>query len=137
MVPLDGSELAECVLPHVEVVVKAYKVPEVTFLYVINPSDKYWGFSQKERETASDYLEQIVKSTREKGLNVQFDILEGNPAESIIDYVTKKGADLIVIATHGRSGINRWAYGSVADKILRSSCIPVLMIRAPGCVPGI
>jgi nucleotide-binding universal stress UspA family protein len=45
--------------------------------------------------------------------------------------------DLIIIATHGRSGVSRWVWGSVADRILRSSCVPVLMVRAPGCVPGI
>jgi nucleotide-binding universal stress UspA family protein len=42
-----------------------------------------------------------------------------------------------VIATHGRSGISKWVWGGVADRILRSSCVPVLMVRAPGCVPGI
>jgi len=45
--------------------------------------------------------------------------------------------DLIVIATHGRSGVSRWVWGSVADRILRSACVPVLMVRAPGCFPGI
>ena len=58
-------------------------------------------------------------------------------AEDVANYASKTGADLIVIATHGRSGPSRWVWGSIADRILRSSCVPVLMVRAPGCVPGI
>jgi nucleotide-binding universal stress UspA family protein len=61
----------------------------------------------------------------------------GKVAESIADYATKNGVDLIIIATHGRSGVSRWVWGSVADRVLRSACVPVLMVRAPGCVPGI
>ena len=49
----------------------------------------------------------------------------------------KNKVDLIVMASHGRSGANRWAYGSVADKVLRSTCVPVLLVKAPGRVAGI
>ncbi len=59
----------------------------------------------------------------------------GGVAEGIADYATKNDADLIIMATHGRSGISRWVLGSVADRVLRSSCVPVLMVRAPGCEP--
>ena len=55
----------------------------------------------------------------------------------LADYATKNQVDLIVIATHGRSGVSKWVWGSVADRTLRSACIPVLMVRAPGCVAGI
>ncbi len=54
----------------------------------------------------------------------------GQPADEIIAYAAKSGCDLIVMSTHGRSGIGRWVYGSVADKVLRSSSIPVLLVRA-------
>jgi len=153
IVPLDGSELAECVLPHLEVIAQGCEMPEFTFLYVIKPSGNWenWSIIHRKKEKATDYLEKKVKSAREKGLNVRYEVLVGNPAESITDYATepvgdpassityyadKKGADLIVIATHGRSGIGRWARGSTADKILRSSKIPVLMVRAQeGSVP--
>jgi nucleotide-binding universal stress UspA family protein len=154
VVPLDGSELAECVLPHVENIAQGYGMPEIMFLYVIKPSGNWesWANIHEEREKATDYLEKKVKSARDKGLNVQYEILVGNPAEGIMDYAgvpagdlassityyaTKNGADLIIMATHGRSGISRWAYGSIADRVLRSSCIPVLMVRAPGCEPSI
>jgi len=52
-------------------------------------------------------------------------------------YANKNGFELIIIATHGRSGLTRWVLGSVADRVLRSACVPVLMIRAPGCEPSI
>ena len=61
----------------------------------------------------------------------------GSVADSLVDYSTDNEIDLIIIATHGRSGVTRWVMGSVADKILRSSRIPVLMIRAPGAEQGL
>lgn len=152
LVPLDGSELAECVLPHVENIATGCDMPEITFLYVVKPKFYQYTFHDTEREKATEYLEQKVKNARDRGLNAKYEVIVGNPAESVTDYThehagdtaggityyaEKEGADLIVIATHGRSGISRWARGSVADKILRSSSAPVLMIRAVGCVAGI
>jgi len=153
IVPLDGSELAECVLPHIEVIAQGCEMPEITFLYVVKPSGNWegWGLIRQEREKATDYLGKKVKNARDKGLNAQYEILVGNPAEGIMDYAadpagdpassityyaTKKGADLIIMATHGRSGVSRWARGSTADKVLRSSPIPVLMVRAQSPVPS-
>jgi len=69
-------------------------------------------------------------------VEVKTGVLKGNPAESLADYASKNKVDLIVIATHGRSGVSRWVWGSVADRLLRSACVPVLMVRAPGCFPG-
>jgi nucleotide-binding universal stress UspA family protein len=66
-----------------------------------------------------------------------YEVLEGKVAETLADWVEKNNVDLIIIASHGRSGISRWMMGSVADRILHSVCAPVLMIRAPGCIPGI
>jgi nucleotide-binding universal stress UspA family protein len=53
----------------------------------------------------------------------------------LADYATQNGVDLIIIASHGRSGVSRWVLGSVADRIVRNSCVPVMMVRAPGCEP--
>lgn len=152
IVPLDGSELAECVLPHVEVVAKGCGNQEVTLVHVVPTPGKFWSYTYLHKkheqqfmsEDASEamrearaYLDRIAQNTGIKGLNVKTDVFVGEPAEIIADYANKKEADLIVIATHGRSGVSRWTFGSVADRILRSSCVPVLMVRAPGCVPGI
>ena len=61
----------------------------------------------------------------------------GRAADRLVDFSEKNDIDLIVMASHGRSGVSRWAYGSVADKVFRASCVPVLMVRAPGCISGI
>jgi len=152
IVPLDGSELAECVLPHVEAVAKGCGNPEVTLVNVVQTPEKFWSYTyldKKDRqqfmsedaaqamEEGRAYLDKVAKNASIKGLNIKIDVFVGDPAEIIADYANKKEADLIVIATHGRSGVSRWTFGSVADRLLRSSCVPVLMVRAPGCVPGI
>jgi nucleotide-binding universal stress UspA family protein len=68
---------------------------------------------------------------------LSYEVLEGKVPDTLAHWAEKNGVDLIVIASHGRSGVSRWVMGSVADRVLRSACVPVLMIRAPGCVPGI
>ncbi len=150
LVPLDGSELAECVLPHVESIAKGSGVQNVVFLRVIEPFHMPSGgdgasFSDEDmkrmnsenKAAAENYLSQLVNRTEYGGVTVQSETISGKAAESIADYATRNTVDLIAIATHGRSGVSRWVWGSVADRVLRSACVPVLMIRAPGCIPGI
>ncbi len=152
LVPLDGSELAECVLPHVESIAKGCGVETVTFVRVAEPihmpyaGDEGYSISAKElermesesRAAAKNYLNQLMNRVKYDGINIQSKVLGGGRAvDMIADYAAKDEVDLIIIATHGRSGISRWVWGSVADRILRSACVPVLMVRAPGCVPGI
>ncbi len=150
LVPLDGSELAECVLPHVESIAKGCGVQNVVFLQVVEPFHMPSGeassiFSDKDikrinsenRAAAESYLSQLVSRTKYDGVTVKSEVITGKAAEKIAEYATKNSIDLIAIATHGRSGVSRWVWGSVADRILRSACVPVLMVRAPGCVPGI
>ena len=166
LVPLDGSKLAECALPYVEELASACDAEEVILVSVTERVQGYramegsteasilsgggWGagvqppsqrlvpeaFGKKEKQ-AQRYLERIAKTMAAKGINVSTEVLLWKPAEAIVGYAKQYGCDLIVMASHGRSGPSRWAYGSVADKVLRSSCIPVLVIRAPGCIPGI
>jgi len=148
MVPLDGSELAECVLPHVETFIKRYRVSEVVFARVIDPIPLYFynesyinreelEVSELDRKgSAQDYLNQVMDRLEHDGTKLHSEVLVGRVAESLADYAHKNGMDLILIATHGRSGISRWVIGSVADKILRSINIPVLMVRAPGAGGG-
>ncbi len=91
---------------------------------------------KKERQ-ALRYLGRTARRLEAKGVQVRTDVLLGKPAEEIVSFAESNGADIIVMSSHGRSGPSRWAYGSVADKVLRASCIPVLTVRAPGCMPGI
>ena len=149
MVPLDGSELAECVLPHVEAISKGCDVKNVTLVRVVEPLElppQTWiafteGESQQiesgRKSEAEEYLKKVEKQLQESAIRVGSAVLFGKAAESVAEYATQNGVDLIVIATHGRSGISHWYWGSVAERILRSACVPVFMVRAPGCVPGI
>jgi nucleotide-binding universal stress UspA family protein len=148
LVPLDGSELAECVLPHVEAIASGCGVESVVFIraldtYMPSAAYAYIGKSvRKEMEensekVAREYLDEVAGRFNLDGIKVQKQLLTGKAAESIAEYATKNDVELIAIATHGRSGVSRWAWGSVADRVLRSACVPVLMVRAPGCVPGI
>ena len=151
LVPLDGSELAECVLHQVESVAKGCSAESVTFLRVAEPvhipvSGEYDGYTfnakdwqQMETElkaAAEHYLNQLLSRVKYDGIKTQSVVMSGRAAESIAEYANKNGVDLIAIATHGRSGISRWVWGSVADRVLRSASVPVLMIRAPGYLPG-
>jgi nucleotide-binding universal stress UspA family protein len=70
----------------------------------------------------------LAGGVRESGLECQTGTAEGNPGDEIIDYATKIGADLIVMGTHGRGGLRRVLLGSVAEKVLRGACCPVLVV---------
>lgn len=148
MVPLDGSELAECVLPHVETFIREFKISDVTLIRVEPPEPIYHlefpmpTHIVAERESAvktlaKDYLNQVVERLKDDGKVFHVEVIVGRVAESLIDYADQNGIDLILIATHGHSGVTRWVRGSIADRILRSSNIPVLMVRAPGAKGGI
>jgi nucleotide-binding universal stress UspA family protein len=96
----------------------------------------YYREAGKKYNQADKYLDRIQRSLIKKGLNVNTAVLIGKPAEAIVAYAAKNSIDLVIMASHGRSGISRFASGSVTDRVFRSACVPVLMVRAPGCVPG-
>lgn len=149
MVPLDGSELAECVLPHVGALAKGCQVKEITFVRVFEPfhppsgGEKVWSNEEIARLDSEykafilSYLQKLTERFKVDGVGIKTEMLSGRVADTLADYAAEKKPDLIIIATHGRSGVSRWVWGSVADRLLRSSCVPVLMVRAPGCVAGI
>ncbi len=148
MVPLDGSVLAECVFPHVAVLAEGGQVKDIVFVRVVEPFHQPTGdfvidqrqiakIEAENRLEAETYLKKVVSGQKYAGVNVQSQVLFGRVAEGLADFSQKNGVDLTVIATHGRSGVSRWVWGSVADRILRSACVPVLMVRAPGCVVGV
>ena len=148
LVPLDGSELAELVLPHVEALAKQRSTEpvEVVLVRVCEPlvlpavtapeASLNWGKMAGEhmvkcRQSAEKYLSKIEKRFEGIGAGVSSVVLEGQPADGIIDYANKNRFDLVVMATHGRSGISRWAYGSVAGKVLLGTSSPVFLVRPP------
>jgi nucleotide-binding universal stress UspA family protein len=151
LVPLDGSKLAECVLPHAEALAKGCQVKEVEFVRVFEPfrmptagdfvmSEKDMAKLDAEHKAeAEKYIQEVAKNSHSTGVKASGTVIKRREgvAEDLAEYAKKSGADLIVIATHGRSGPSKWVWGSVADRTLRSSCVPVLMVRAPGCVAGL
>lgn len=141
-VPLDGSGLAEKSLPHAVALAKRLK-PAVQLLRVYTlPGDAYVvadgviaqgpaQFKEAMQKEAESYLEGKVEPLRAEGLDhVIGTAMEGDAASEIIDLAAKTANSLIAMSTHGRSGIGRWLLGSVAEKVLQHSHVPVLLIRA-------
>ncbi|MFZ2358989.1 MAG: universal stress protein [Anaerolineae bacterium] len=149
LVPLDGSAFAEQALNHAQHVALAGQ-SEIHLLSVaplledqslavvdLYPVYVYRDYlvdhnMELERITTelNGYLDQLSARVKAAGFKAVAAIRFGQPADEIIAYAAKSGCDLIAMSTHGRSGIGRWVYGSVADKVLRSSSIPVLLVRA-------
>jgi nucleotide-binding universal stress UspA family protein len=149
MVPLDGSELAECVLPHVRAIAVGCSVVKVTLVRVVEPllirgsvgvrisPEEKERLEKQSMDEAKDYLDQIAKSLKESGVAAESEVLSGDVVSKLVDYANMNEVDLVIISTHGRSGVSRWVWGSVTDRILRAVCVPVTMVRSPGCFPGI
>jgi nucleotide-binding universal stress UspA family protein len=151
MVPLDGSELAECVLPHLESLAKAGQVQNVALVRVAESFDtQSWGgtraylsdedvkqFDVRHQDAAQKYLNELLGRLKLEGASVEKVVLSGRAAEQLAEYANKNNVDLVIISTHGRSGVSRWVWGSIADRLLHSVNAPVLMVRPPGCLPGI
>jgi nucleotide-binding universal stress UspA family protein len=143
MAPMDGSELAECVIPHVQVLATGCQAETVVFVRVVEPiilpasagdymSPAIWTRIESEQQVlAENYVKDLATRVAIDGVDVRTEILEGSVAQSLVDYAAKSEIDLIVVATHGRSGISRWVWGSVAGRIIHSSTVPVLIVRSP------
>jgi len=150
IVSLDGSDLAESILPHVEALAKQWDdkpmdvvllmvcepmvIPPVTTLEVEAPIN--WGNMVEEhieysKKAAGEYLSGVAKRLKEAGLKVSTEVKEGIPADVIIDYAGEDPSSLIAMATHGRSGIGRWVFGSQVEKILSGASNPVFLVRPP------
>jgi nucleotide-binding universal stress UspA family protein len=142
LVLLDGSELAESVLPHVETLAKQQGAdlvdiillgvceltPVAVYYYSTVPID-WEDYIARCRLEDKQYLDNIEKRLKSAGLKAHSELLTGKPADAIIDYVSKNPVNLIVMSTHGRSGLGRWVYGSVAEKILHGTPTPVFLVR--------
>ncbi|MBO9338252.1 MAG: universal stress protein [Chloroflexus sp.] len=140
LVPLDGSALAEQVLPHVHALAANEGTVKITLLRAVPPifttTVDYSGLLAATTEAlntmeqeALEYLQQIAKQFQSEGYQVHTEVSALPPAEAIIEYAENHDVDLIVIATHGRSGISRWVFGSVTQKVVQAAPTPVLVIR--------
>ena len=146
LIPLDGSKMGEASLSYVEELVSRLalgKKVEVT-LFQVASSLTHWvvageasapvpynerELKQVEKE-ALEYLDKASAGLRSKGAIVKIKVAIGNAAEEIIKAEEEINADLVAMSTHGRSGLSRWAFGSVTDKVLRGGRVPVLLVRA-------
>ena len=147
LIPLDGSKIGEAALPRVEDLVSKL-VPggarvEVTLLQVVSTM-RYLAvagetgvqipFDEKtleiDRQKAQEYLDKAAERLRNIGATVYTRVEIGSAADEIIRVADEINANLIAMSTHGRSGITRWAFGSISDRVLRGARQPILLIRA-------
>jgi len=145
LVPLDGSELAEVALPYSELLAEKLD-SEVILINVRTPGEdpenpEHRSYLSKIAATVEQNIRQSSNTSPGQKVKVESTII-GSPgllthaAEEIIDYAGEENASLIIMATHGRTGIKRWALGSTADKVVRAAKCPVLLIRANIDAPG-
>jgi nucleotide-binding universal stress UspA family protein len=137
LVPLDGSELSESILEHVITITTDCKVPKVILMRVRKSLDKdvrialdpetALELDQTYHDDAANYLKSIAKALEQKDISVKIEVLEGDPAKEILKYSKNNDVDLIIMSTHGRSGVSRIVFGSVADKVIRQTEAPVLI----------
>ncbi|MSQ16987.1 MAG: hypothetical protein EXR54_05385 [Dehalococcoidia bacterium] len=143
-VPLDGSELAEGILPHVEALAKALSL-ELQLLRVVPPSAlvAYSGdglpvdtlpIQEELEQAAADYLAEVARRLAQRGVKSSSLVGRGAPALAIVDQLHATSDHLAAICTHGRSGVGRMLIGSVADYIIRSAGVPVLVLTRPQTV---
>ncbi|MFC1577467.1 universal stress protein [Thermodesulfobacteriota bacterium] len=139
LVPLDGSKRAEKILPHVEELAIRYQT-KVIFLQVVEyktvtmPEGAFINYSDQEfdetKKQAETYLEGIQGEFRGKKIDSQTHVTHGPVVEGIINIAELEGVDLIALASHGRGGLNRVFYGSVAAGLLHRVDRPLLIIRS-------
>jgi nucleotide-binding universal stress UspA family protein len=81
------------------------------------------------KDMCQSYLLEFEEGFKQDGLNVRSEVLIGNPADAIIDYANNNNVNTIVMSTHGRTGLGRWAFGSIAEKILKGASCPIFLVR--------
>lgn len=132
LVPLDGSEVAEAIMPHVEAMAAGHQA-EIILLQVLPATGVVADVAAQQRREADEYLDGVEKGLRKKGIKTHHSIRHGaDEAAEIVDYADVNDVDLIAMSTHGRSGVTRWVFGSVASKVLRGAGKPILLVRSPG-----
>jgi nucleotide-binding universal stress UspA family protein len=147
LVALDGSEIAERVLPHVEALAKAFGSTVILLEVTTSPEKLMAELSpgldvaspvlldpteilDEEHAAASEYLANVAGRLRGAGLTVQTDEQPGSVADEIVQRAHDLHADLIAMTTHGRTGLGRLVFGSVAESVLTHATVPMLLIHA-------
>jgi nucleotide-binding universal stress UspA family protein len=146
VVALDGSAMAEQILPYVEALAEKF-ASSLTLMRAIMPIEKVAALVEpaiggvpldpsliedtveSEEHEATTYLEHVANDLRLRGLTVNVEIPQGSAVDTILECARQTQADLIALTTHGRSGLQRLVYGSVADGVVRQATSPVLLVR--------
>jgi nucleotide-binding universal stress UspA family protein len=146
LVALDGSTAAEQVLPHVEalaerfgatvLLLRAVTPPERLIAAAADPSsgmvvdpEPFLEAEEAEQEDAQAYLGTTARRLEARGVPVEVEAPEADAADVIVVRARERAADLIAMTTHGRGGLGRLIFGSVADAVLRTAPCPVLLVR--------
>jgi nucleotide-binding universal stress UspA family protein len=135
LVPLDGSPRAELILIQVARILRR-EDSELLFLRTVSPVSDLHKSEEKEssmdaaRHAGEQYIQDLVKRFKERGAQARGRVIAGSAAETILEVAEEEGSTMIAMTTHGRTGLPRWLMGSVAEKVVRASSVPVLLIRA-------
>ena len=142
LVPLDGSKRAEAILPHVEDLAQRYGATVILLQVVEEVSatasldwvdvDLFRQELDRRTELARTYLTGVQLRVHEQDIDARIVVVNGRVVDSIIRTAEREGADLIAIASHGRSGLQRVFYGSVAAGVLHRVDRPLLLVRSEG-----
>jgi len=136
LVPLDGSQLADCVLPHVVAIARPFDA-EITLLRILEKN--HVGTSaqlfdllnwQINKTRAALYLDKIQELLQKSNIRVHTEVLEGLIAEGITGYAQTQRMKLIILSSHGRHGLTQWGISSIAQKIILSAQTSLLIVRA-------
>lgn len=133
LIPLDGSPLAEAILPLLKPLIRRVEA-EVILVQVAQypavPGASGYVPLVEFEEPAREYIRGRVAGLSEEGIRARGVVRVGPAADGILDAVEAEGASMIALTTHGRSGVSRWVMGSVTERVVRSSPVPVLAIRS-------
>jgi nucleotide-binding universal stress UspA family protein len=147
LLPLDGSKVGEAALPYVEELIGKLlpgEAVEVTLIQVLSSLSHYIVAGEatarvpytapeieEMKKTAEQYLEKTMEVLEKAGATTNTRVEVGQAAEEIIKAAGEIQANIIAMSSHGRSGLSRWAFGSVTDRVLRGGSQPVLVVKAP------
>jgi nucleotide-binding universal stress UspA family protein len=143
LAPLDGSDIGEVALPYAEAIAINSRAT-INLVQVVSPpgtveasllgGPDWRKFVKAIHDAGENYLKSVAERLSSKDIKVTYEVLTGDPADKIVEYAAVKGASLIAMSTHGRTGLARWVLGSVADKVLHGARIPILLVRSPRMV---
>ncbi len=144
LVPLDGSPLAQGILPYVMLLARGFQSRVILFhaaealLDQESPEQEPYADEAMERirPLAENYLEGVAAELRREGLDVDTQVVKGKATREVMRFAEQEDVDLIAMSIHSRSGLTRWVVGSVVDRLLRASHRSLLLVRPPDEIAG-